>query len=324
MRCHALRVHQPGGPEALQWETVEVGEPGPGQVRLRHTAIGLNFLDTYFRSGLYPMALPFVPGAEAAGVVEALGLGVSGWSVGDRVAYVGSTGAYAEQRLIDADQLVALPDDIDDQTAAAVLLQGLTARFLVKEVYPVRPGEFVLLHAAAGGVGSLLGQWAKALGARVIGTVSTEAKAVLARRNGCEQVIVTTQGDFAARVLQITGGRKLGVVFDSVGRDTFAGSLDCLWPRGTMVVFGQSSGTVPPLEINLLARKGSLMLTRPVMPDFVGTPEQRSVAAADLFEALRNGLLQVRIGCVRALADAVAAHRDLEARRTTGATVFTV
>jgi len=320
----AMVVHRPGGPEAMQWQAVHLGAPGPGQVRLRHTAVGLNFLDTYFRSGLYPLATPFIVGAEAAGVVETLGEGVHGLSIGQRVAYAGSTGAYAEARLIDAASLVELPDFIDDRTAAAVLLQGLTARFLVKEVYPVRAGEYVLVHAAAGGVGSLLCQWAKALGARVIGTVSSDAKAVIARDNGCEQVLVTANEDFAERVLQITDGRKLGVVYDSVGRDTFERSLDCLRPRGTMVQFGQSSGTIEPLEINLLGRKGSLYLTRPVMPDFVGTPQQRTLAAADLFEALRSGLLRPRIGRVRPLQEAVQAHHDLQTRRTAGATVFSV
>jgi NADPH2:quinone reductase len=320
----AIQVQCTGGPDVMQWQPVDVGEPGPGQVRLRHTAIGLNFLDTYFRSGLYPHPLPFVPGAEAAGVVEAVAPGVTRVAVGARVAYAGSTGAYAEERLIDADALVELPDDIDDRTAAAVLLQGMTARFLVKEVYPVRADEWILVHAAAGGVGSLLCQWAQALGARVIGTVSSDAKAELARGNGCEHAIVTAREDFAARVGEITAGRKLGVVYDSVGRDTFARSLDCLRPRGTMVVFGQSSGTIEPLEINLLARKGSLVLTRPVMPDFVGTPAQRAVACADLFDALRRGVLKANVARARPLREAADAHRDLEARRTTGATVFTL
>ncbi len=320
----AIRVHRTGGPDVMRWEPVEVPAPGPRQVRLRHTAIGLNFLDTYFRSGLYPLPLPFTPGAEAAGVVEAVGSEVSEFSCGDRVAYAGSTGAYAEQRVIDADALVRLPDGIDDRTAAAVLLQGVTARFLIKEVRPVTDGEFVLVHAAAGGVGSLLCQWARALGARPIGTVSSPAKAEIAAWNGCEHVIITTEEDFAARVDEITAGRKLGVVFDSVGRDTFAGSLDCLRPRGMMVVFGQSSGVIDPLEINLLARKGSLVLTRPVMPDFVGTKEQMAEAAADLFDAIQKGMLRVRIGQVRPLTEVADAHRDLESRRTIGATVLTL
>ena len=320
----AMRVHQPGGPQAMQWERVEVGVPGPCEARVRHTAVGLNFLDTYFRSGLYPHPLPFVPGAEAAGVIEALGENVSGLQVGQRVAYAGSTGAYAQARVVAADQLVPLPDDIDDTTAAAVLLQGLTARFLVREVYPVRAGETLLLHAAAGGVGSLLAQWASALGARVIGTVSSDAKAEVARANGCVDVVVLPRDDLVQRVRDLTGGEKLPVVYDSVGRDTFALSLDCLRPRGLMVVFGQSSGTIDPLEINLLGRKGSLLLTRPVMPDFVGTPAQRAVACADLFQALREGRLKPRIGAVRPLNEAVQAHEDLQARRTTGATVFTI
>ncbi len=320
----AMRVHRTGGPDVMQWEPVEVSEPGPRQVRLRHTAIGLNFLDTYFRSGLYPLPLPFIPGAEAAGVIEAVGSDVVGFSRGDRVAYAGATGAYAEQRVIDADALVGLPDGIDDRIAAAVLLQGVTARFLVKEVRPVTNGEFILVHAAAGGVGGLLCQWARALGARPIGTVSSSAKAEVAVQNGCEHVIITTEQDFAVRVNEITAGRKLGVVFDSVGRDTFAGSLDCLRPRGMMVVYGQSSGVIAPLEINLLARKGSLVLTRPVMPDFVGTRAQMAEAAADLFDAIQKGLLTVRIGQMRPLTEAADAHRDLENRRTIGSTVFTL
>ena len=308
----------------MQWERVEVPEPGPGQVRLRHTAIGLNFLDTYFRAGLYPLPLPFIPGAEAAGVIETVGADVTCLSPGDRVAYAGSTGAYAEERLVDAGALVRLPDDIDDQTAAAVLLQGVTARFLIKEVRPVRSGEFILVHAAAGGVGSLLCQWARALGARPIGTVSSQAKAEVARQNGCEHVIITTEQDFVTGVREITDGQNLGVVFDSVGRDTFLKSLDCLRERGMMVVFGQSSGVIEPLEVNLLARKGSLVLTRPVMPDFVGTQAQMAEAAADLFDAIRAGLLKVRIGRVRPITEAADAHRDIAARRTIGSTVFTL
>lgn len=320
----SLQVHRTGGPEVMQWEPVALPALAPGQALVRHTAVGLNFLDTYFRSGLYPMPLPFVPGAEAAGVVEAVGVGVTNVRPGDRVAYAGSTGAYAQARVIEADALVKLPDDIADTTAAAVLLQGMTARFLIREVYAVQAGESILLHAAAGGVGSLLAQWATSLGVRVIGTVSSDEKADIARANGCAHVIVTAREDFAQRVLEITEGRKLGVVYDSVGRDTFAKSLDCLRPRGTMVVFGQSSGTIDPLEINLLARKGSLYLTRPVMPDFVGTTGQRDVACAELFQALRDGVIQPRIGAVRPLREAAQAHQDLEARRTAGATVFSV
>lgn len=320
----AMVVERTGGPEAMQWRRVELAAPGPGQALVRHRAVGLNFLDTYFRSGLYPTPLPFVPGAEAAGIVEAVGSGAGAVRVGDRVAYAGSIGAYAQARVIEADSLVRLPDDIDDVTAAAVLLQGMTARFLIREVYPVQAGETILLHAAAGGVGRLLAQWASRLGVRVIGTVSTDAKAETALANGCAHVIVTSREAFAPRVLDLTAGRKLGVVYDSVGRDTFAASLDCLRPRGTIVVFGQSSGAIDPLEINLLGRKGSLFLTRPVMPDFVGTPEQRAIACAELFKALRDGLIQPRIGAVRPLAEAVQAHEDLHARRTVGATVFSV
>lgn len=320
----AMLVQRTGGPEVMRWQRIDVPQPGLGEVLVRHRAVGLNFLDTYFRSGQYPLPLPFVPGAEAAGVVEAVGPGVSAVRAGDRVAYAGSTGAYAQARVIAADALVTLPDDIDDTVAAAVLLQGLTARFLIREVHPVQAGETILLHAAAGGVGSLLAQWARALGARVIGTVSTDAKADAARANGCEHVIVTSREALAPRVLALTDGRKVGVVYDSVGRDTFAASLDCLRPRGMMVVFGQSSGTIDPLEINLLGRKGSLFLTRPMLPDFVGSPQQRAVACADLFQALRDGLIKPQIGTVRPLTEAVQAHEDLHARRTLGATVFRV
>jgi len=320
---HAIRIHETGGPEVMRWEKVDPGHPGPGQVRLRHTAIGVNFIDVYYRTGLYPASLPLILGREGAGVIEEVGEGVSGFKPGDRVSYASIMGSYAEARLIDAAHLVHLPETIDDETAAAITLQGMTARYLVKSVYPIRSGDRVLVHAAAGGVGLLLCQWASALGAEVIGTVSTKAKAELARAAGCAHPIVTTNEDFHARVLEITDGRKVPVVYDSVGRDTFMKSLDCLQPLGMMVVFGQSSGTIPPIEINLLARKGSLVLTRPMLSDFIATREQLETVSADLFEAISSGMLRATIGQRFALRDAAGAHRAIEARKTIGSTILT-
>ncbi|HUW00492.1 MAG TPA: quinone oxidoreductase, partial [Gallionella sp.] len=242
---HAIRVHQTGGPEVLQWDEIEVGAPGPGEVRLKQTAVGLNYIDVYHRIGLYPLPLPFVPGMEAAGTVESVGDGVTRLKPGDRVAYSSVIGAYAESRIIAADRVVKLPDSIDSKTAAAMMLQGMTARYLIRDIYKVGPGDTILIHAAAGGVGLIVCQWAAALGATVIGTVSTDEKAALARANGCHYPIVYTRDDFQARLLQITGGEKLSVVYDSVGKDTFMKSLDCLRPRGLMVLFGSSSGPVP-------------------------------------------------------------------------------
>lgn len=320
-----MRVHVPGGPDAMRWEDVSTPVPGPGEVLVRHTAVGLNFVDTYFRSGLYPLDAPFVPGASAAGVVVRAGPGVARVRAGDRVAYISSTGAYSQERVIGADALVLLPPDIDDDVGAACLLQGLTARLLVKDVYPVQRGETILVHAAAGGVGGMLAQWASALGAVVIGTVSGEAKAQVARGNGCAHVIVPQAGqDFAPRVKALNGGQGLGVVYDAIGRDTFAASMDCLRPRGLMVVYGQSSGTIDPLEINLLGRKGSLRLTRPMLPHFMATREELDATAAEFFAALRAGIVRPSITQRRPLTEAVRAHRELEARRTTGSTVFTV
>jgi len=324
MELSAIRVHRTGGPEVMIWEKVHVPSPGPGEVRVRHTAVGLNFLDTYFRSGLYPTPLPFVPGAEAAGVVDELGEGVTTFRKGERVVYAGSTGSYAQARVIAAENLVRMPDDVDDRTAAAVLLQGLTARFLIKDVYPVKSGEFILVHAAAGGVGTLLCQWASALGAQVIGTVSSDEKAKIAASNGCLYPIVHGREDFVARVAEITGGKKLKVVYDSTGRDTFSRSLDCLMPMGLMVVFGQSSGPIDPLEINLLGRKGSLVLTRPMLPDFMRGAGRLQQTADELFEALRRGILRVVVNKTYDLREAATAHRDLEERRTTGSIVFDV
>jgi NADPH2:quinone reductase len=321
---HAISIQQSGGPEVLQWVEVDVGEPGPGQVRLKQTAVGLNYIDVYHRTGLYPMPLPFVPGMEAAGIVEKVGAGVSRLKPGDRVAYASSIGAYAETRLIEADRVVKLPDTISDHTAAAMMLQGMTARYLIRDIYKVGPGDTILIHAAAGGVGLIVCQWAAALGATVIGTVSSDEKAALAKANGCHHPIVYTREDFQARVLEITGGKKLAVVYDSVGRDTFMKSLDCLRPRGLMVLFGASSGPVAPLDLGLLSQKGSLMVTRPTLATFVATPQLLEENSADLFAAVGSGKVKIHVNQTCPLKDAAQAHRDLEARKTTGSTVLTV
>jgi NADPH2:quinone reductase len=303
---------------------VEVGEPGPGEVRLRQHAAGLNFIDVYHRTGLYPQPLPFTPGVEGAGVVESVGADVDNVKVGDRVAYAGPIGGYAEVRLIDADRLVKLPDGIGFDEAAAMMLQGMTARMLLRSVYPVSAGDMILVHAAAGGVGLLLCQWAAALGAIVIGTVSTDDKAELARQHGCQHPIVYTRQDFVAEVDRISGGAKLPVVYDSVGRDTFLKSLDCLRPRGLMVSFGQSSGTVEPFSPNLLAQKGSLFLTRPTLFSYIASRAELEASAAELFEVVGSGQVLVEVKQRFALAAAADAHRALEARATSGSTILTV
>ena len=319
---HAIRIHQTGGPEVLRWEEVEIGPPGPGEVRLRHTAIGLNFIDTYHRSGLYPLPLPAIPGSEGAGVVEEIGAGVSEVKPGDRVAYAGPVGAYAEERLVPAHRLVPLPEDVDDRVAAAAMLKGMTARYLLRRTHRVEAGETILLHSAAGGVGLIAAQWAKSLGATVIGTVSTEAKAVLARDAGCDHVVVTSRESFAARVKEITGGAGVRVVYDAVGKDTFEGSLDCLGPLGLMVSYGNASGPVAPISPLLLAQKGSLFLTRPTLMTYTARREDLLATAADLFAVLRTGAVKVRIDATYPLGEAAAAHTALEARRTTGSTVL--
>lgn len=320
----AIQVHKPGGPEALVWDEVEVGEPGPGQVLLRQNAIGLNFIDVYHRSGLYQQPTPFIPGVEGAGIVEELGSGVDWLKPGDRVAYAGPVGAYAEARLIDADRLVKIPDGISDERAAAAMLQGMTAQMLVRQVHAVQPGETILVHAAAGGVGLILCQWASSLGATVIGTVSSDEKAELARAHGCEHAIVTSKQDFVREVERITSGAKLPVVYDSVGRDTFMESLDCLRPRGLMVSFGNASGPVEPFTPLLLSQKGSLFLTRPTLFSYIVTRTELEAAAGELFQMLLGGRLKIEVNQRFALRDAAEAHRALEARQTTGSTVFTV
>ncbi len=321
---HAIRIHQTGGPEVLQWEEVEVGAPGPGEIRLKQTAVGLNYIDVYHRTGLYPMALPFVPGMEAAGVVESVGSGVAHLKPGDRVAYPMTIGAYAETRLIAADKVVRLPDHISDQAAASMMLRGMTARYLIRDIYKVKPGDTILIHAAAGGVGLLVCQWAAALGATVIGTVSSDAKAELARANGCHHPIIYTREDFVRRVLELTNGQKLPVVYDSVGKDTWLQSLDCLRPRGILVLFGASSGPVPPMDLSLLSQKGSLLITRPTLSTFIATRALLEESAAELFEAVGSGKVKAHVNQTRPLREVAQAHRDLEARKTTGSTVLTV
>jgi len=321
---HAIQVHRPGGPEELRWEEVEVGEPGPGLVRIRQTAVGLNFIDVYHRTGLYPQPYPFIPGVEGAAMVETLGPGVEGLTIGDRVAYAGPIGGYSQVRLIAADRLIKLPDDISDEQAAAMMLQGMTADMLIRSVRPLKAGETILIHAAAGGVGLILCQWAAALGATVIGTVSSEEKAALAAEHGCHHPIIYTRQDFAAEVDRLTGGEKLPVVYDSVGRDTFLRSLDCLQKRGLLVMFGQSSGPVDSFPPSLLAQKGSLFLTRPTLFDYVARREELEASSASLFDAVRSGKIKVDIGQQFPLSQAEAAHRALESRQTTGSTILAV
>ena len=323
MQTHAIRVHQYGGPEVLTWEQVDVPEPGVGEALIRHTAIGLNFIDVYHRSGLYPMALPTGLGREAAAVVEAVGPEVTDIAVGDRVVYTGGKlGSYAEQRVLDAATLVPLPDGIDDQLAAAIFLKGLTAWYLLHRSYAVQPGDPILLYAAAGGVGSIASQWAKRRGAIVIGIVSTDAKAELAKAQGCDHVVMADADDIPATVKDLTDGRGVAAVYDSVGKDTFMTSLDCLRPHGVMVTFGNSSGAVEPFAPAELAKRGSLYVTRPILEHFVETREKLLAAAGELFEFVQSGALQVRIGQTYPLSDAAQAHRDLENRKTTGSTIL--
>jgi NADPH:quinone reductase len=322
---HAIRFHTAGGPEVLRWEEVALGKPAAGEVRVRHTAVGLNFVDIYTRSGLYPVTLPSGLGSEAAGVVEEIGPGVSDLRPGDRVAYGSSPlGAYAEARLIPADRLLKLPDGIDDKTAAAMMLKGLTVQYLIRQTHRVKPGETILLHAAAGGVGLILGQWAKHLGATVIGTVGTEEKAALARAHGCAHTIVTSREDFVARVQDITKGEKVPVVYDSIGKDTFMKSLDCLAPCGHMILFGQSSGSVEPLNLGILAQKGSLSVTRPTLNTYGAKRENLVAMAAELFEVVQSGAVTIAVNQTYPLKDAARAHADLAARKTTGSTVLLV
>ena len=321
---HAIRIHHVGKPDVLQWEEVEVGEPGPAQVKLRQEAAGLNFIDVYHRSGLYKQQLPLTPGVEGAGVVEAVGADVTNVKAGDRVAYAGPIGGYAEERLIDADRVVKLPDSISAEQAAGMMLQGMTAQMLLRSVFPVHQGDIILVHAAAGGVGLIMCQWAAALGATVIGTVGTEEKAELARAHGCAHPIVYSKQNFVAEVKRITDGAKLPVVYDSVGRDTFLKSLDCLKLRGLMVSFGNASGAPEPFPPNVLAQKGSLYLTRPTLFHYIGTREQLEQSAKELFDMVESGKVKIEVKQRFPLKDAAEAHRALQERKTTGSTVLTI
>ncbi|KER71902.1 quinone oxidoreductase [Burkholderia cepacia] len=325
--AHAVRFHETGGPEVLRWEEVEVGDPGPGQVRLRHDAVGLNFADTYFRSGLYPVPLPAGLGVEAAGVVEAVGPGVTNVAVGDRVTYTGflnTLGAYSTERLIPAAPLVRLPAGITCETAAAMTMRGLTSAYLMRRIHAFAPGDTILLHAAAGGVGLIVSQWAKLLGLTVIGTVSSGHKAEIARAHGCDHTIDYSREDVAKRVRELTDGTGVDVVFDSVGKDTFEGSLDSLKRRGLMVCVGTASGPIPPFDPQRLAMKGSLYLTRPALADYIADPAEKNDLAGELFAHVAAGRIRIEINQRYALQDAAQAHRDLESRKTTGSSVFIV
>ena len=324
---HAVRFYETGSPDVLRYERTEVADPGPGQVRLRHEAVALNFADTYFRTGLYPAPLPSGIGSEAAGVVEAIGAGVTNLKVGDRVTYTGAhntLGAYSTERLIDANLLIRLPDNIDFQTAAAMTMRGLTSAYLMRRIAQHQAGDTILLHAAAGGVGLIVSQWAKLLGLNVIGTVSSPAKAEVARAHGCDHIIDYSHEDVAARVREITGGLGVSVVFDSVGKDTFEASLNSLRKRGLMVCVGTASGPIPPFNPQILAMKGSLFLTRPALADYIGDPVEKAVLAAELFDHVGAGRIRIEVNQTYELQDAAQAHRDLESRKTTGSSVFLV
>jgi NADPH2:quinone reductase len=323
----AVRFHETGGPDVLRYEDVEVGNPGPGQVRLRHEAVGLNFADTYFRSGLYPVPLPAGMGVEAAGVVEAVGENVTHVTPGDRVTYTGfvnTLGAYSTERLVPAAPLIRLPDGISCETAAAMTMRGLTSSYLMRRIYDFKPGHSILLHAAAGGVGLIVSQWAKLLGLTVIGTVSNEAKAHVAREHGCDHTIDYSHEDVAARVRDLTDGAGVDVVFDSVGKNTFEASLDSLKRRGLMVCVGTASGPIPPFNPQVLAMKGSLYLTRPALADYIADPAERADLAGELFGHVAAGRIRIDINQRYALEQAAQAHRDLEARNTTGSSVFVI
>ncbi|MDP3540722.1 MAG: quinone oxidoreductase [Azonexus sp.] len=319
----AIRLHQVGGPEVLRWEMVDVPAPAAGEATVRHHAVGLNFIDVYHRTGLYPLPLPSGIGLEGAGVVEAVGAGVTEVKVGDRVAYAGGPiGAYAEVRNIPAHRLLKLPDSISFNTAAAMMLQGLTAAYLLRKTYRVQPGDAVLIHAAAGGVGLIACQWAKALGATVIGTVGSPAKAELAKAHGCDHVINYSSENFTQRVRDITGGEGVPVVYDGVGKDTFMGSLDSLRPLGMMVSYGNASGPVPPLDLILLSQKGSLFVTRPTIMSYTAKRADLEALGAELFDVVASGKVRIEVNQTYPLAEAAQAHRDLEARKTTGSTIL--
>jgi len=320
---HAIRIHSTGGPEVLKYEEVAVGAPGPGEARVRHTAIGVNYIDTYHRGGLYPLTLPSGIGNEAAGVVEAVGPGVDWVKPGDRVAScTGPLGAYSSERIVPADRLVKLPDAIADRTAASMMLKGLTVQYLFRQTFPLKGGETILFQAAAGGVGLIACQWARALGVTMIGTVGSDAKAALARENGCTHTIVYTRENFVERVKEITGGKGVPVVYDGVGKDTFPASLDCLAPRGMFVSFGNASGPVPPFNIMLLTQRGSLYATRPTLVTYASNRESLNAMAGELFDLVQAGRIKPDARQTFPLKDAAEAHRSLESRKTTGSTLL--
>jgi NADPH2:quinone reductase len=320
---HAIRVHEYGGPDVLKWEEVKVGEPGPGEVRIKQTAIGLNFIDIYLRTGLYPQpSFPFIPGMEGAGIVTAVGEGVRDLKVGRRVAYAGPAGAYAEERLIAADRVVKIPSEVSDETAAAIMLKGMTAQYLLRRTYKVERDTTLLFHAAAGGVGLIACQWAHSLGATVIGTVGSAGKALIARAHGCDHVINIREEDLVAKVKDYTKGKGVDVVYDSIGKETFPASLDCLKPLGTWVSFGQSSGPVPEFKITLLSQKGSLFATRPSLNDYTRSRKDLVAAANDLFEVIGESKVKIAVNQTYPLVEAARAHHDLESRLTTGSTVL--
>lgn len=318
----AIRIHETGGPEVLKYEEVETPAPAAGEVLIRQNAVGLNFIDIYFRTGLYPARPPFTPGGEGAGVISSVGEGVTQFKEGDRVAYVTNGGAYAQERLMPADRVVKIPDGVSDEQAAAIMLKGITAWYLLRRTFPVEKGHRILYHAAAGGVGLILGQWAKHLGAQTIGTAGGEEKVKLALQHGYDSVIDYKTENFVEKVAALTDGKKCDVVYDSVGKDTFEGSLDCLRPLGMFVSFGQSSGQVPPFSINLLAQKGSIFTTRPTLFTYVAERKELETAADELFGLVKDGVITPKINQRYPLADAGRAHDDLENRRTSGATVL--
>jgi NADPH:quinone reductase len=321
--AHAVRFYEAGGPEVLRWEQVEVGEPGTGEVRVRHEAVGLNFADIYFRSGMYPAPLPSGIGVEAAGVIEAVGPGVPGWQVGDRVTYTGSPlGAYSTGRVMPAEHLIGLRADVGFETAAASTMRGLTAAYLLRRIHPLHGGDVVVLHAAAGGVGLIFCQWAHLLGIKVIGSVSSSQKAAVARQHGCDEVVVHTRENLVERVHELTDGRGVPVVFDSVGAATYQTSLDCLARRGLLVCFGTASGPVPPIDAIQLASKGSLFVTRPALADYIHDPAERAELAAEFFGHVGAGRISIDINQRYALRDAAAAHRELEAGRSVGSSLL--
>jgi len=321
--AHAIRIQQPGGPDVMVLEEAAVGDPGPGEARVRHTAIGVNYIDTYQRSGLYKLPLPSGMGSEAAGIVEAVGPNVDWVAPGDRVAYAGGPpGAYSTSRVMPADKLVKLPDGIDDRTAATIMLKGLTVQYLFRQIRTLKAGDTILFHAVAGGVGLIACQWARALGVTMIGTAGSDAKAALAREHGCTHTIVYTKENFVERVKALTGGKGVPVVYDAVGKDTFPGSLDCLSPRGLFVSFGNASGPVPPFDILLLSQKGSLSVTRPTLVSFANSRAATQAMADELFALVQTGKIKSEARQAFALKDAAAAHRALESRATVGATVL--